>query len=214
LAESRAALAEQFHDLDQQRETATFGMWIFLATELLLFGGLFLSYAALRYLNAPAFSEASHHITTPIGALNTGILIVSSLMMALAVHGAQLESKLLLRGGLLLTLLFGVIFLSLKGYEYYQHYLEHKVPGINFEYAGPYANGARLFFFFYFVMTGLHALHMIIGLGLIVVVLRLAWRGEFSREYHNPVENVGLYWHFVDIVWVFLFPIFYLLGRG
>jgi cytochrome c oxidase subunit 3 len=210
----RAALADQFHDLEQQRDTATFGMWVFLASELLLFGALFLSYTASRYLNAPAFTDASHHISTPIGALNTGILIVSSLTMALAVHGAGTENKLLLRGGLLLTMLFGVIFLSLKGYEYYQHYVEHKVPSIDFAYAGPYASGARLFFFFYFVMTGLHAVHMLVGLGLISVSLRLAWRGKFSAEYYTPVENVGLYWHFVDIVWVFLFPIFYLLGRG
>lgn len=214
MAEIQAVLADQFHDLEQQHETATFGMWVFLATEVLLFGALFLSYAVYRSMNAAAFIDASHHITTPIGALNTAILIASSLMMALAVHGAQSESKLLLRGGLVLTIVFGLIFLGIKGYEYHHHYVEHKVPGIAFEYVGPHAQGANLFFFFYFVMTGLHAIHMIVGIGLLTVLLLLAWRGRFSADYYNPVENAGLYWHFVDIVWVFLFPIFYLLGRG
>jgi len=214
LAEARAALAEQFHDLEQQHETATFGMWIFLATEVLLFGALFLSYAVSRYSNAAAFTDASQHINTHIGALNTAILIASSLMMALAVRGAKAESKMLLRGGLIGTIFFGVVFLCIKGYEYYHHYAERKVPGIAFEYPEPHAQGANLFFYFYFVMTGLHAVHMLIGLGLIALLLLLAWRGRFSADYYNPVENAGLYWHFVDIVWVFLFPMFYLLGRG
>lgn len=203
----------QFADLEQQRETATFGMWVFLVTELLLFGALFTVYTVYRYSSPEGFSDASQHLEMKMGGINTAILISSSFMMALAVHGAQVRGRKRLLGGLLLTILLGVLFLGIKGYEYYHHYQDHKVPGLNFEYSGPYAPAAKLFFFLYFGMTGLHALHMMIGLGLVSFMLLQSWRGKFSEAYHTPVELTGLYWHFVDIVWIFLFPLFYLIVK-
>lgn len=213
MAESISVLEEQFRDLDQQHETSSLGMWVFLTTEALLFGALFTTYTVFRYYHQAAFIEASRELQSWIGALNTAILITSSLMMALAVHGAKRESRGKLVAGLTLTILLGLIFLSIKGYEYYRHYQERKAPGIRFEFAGQHANGARLFFFLYFAMTGLHAIHMLIGLGVLAVMLGLAVRRKFSAQYSTPVEMAGLYWHFVDIIWIFLFPLLYLLGR-
>ncbi|HZT60775.1 MAG TPA: cytochrome c oxidase subunit 3 [Pyrinomonadaceae bacterium] len=210
---NRAVLETQFADLEQQRETATFGMWVFLATELLLFGALFLAYTVYRYGAPEGFADASQHMEKVIGAVNTAVLLSSSFMVATAVRGAQVGGRKRLLFGLALTIVLGVVFLFFKGYEYYLHYEDHKVPGLNFEYAGQYAQAAKLFFFFYFAMTGLHAVHMLIGLGLVSVMLVRSWRGVFTEEYHAPVEVVGLYWHFVDLVWIFLFPVFYLIVK-
>ncbi len=203
----------QFASLEQQRETATLGMWVFLVTELLLFGALFTVYTVYRFGAPEGFADASQHLDKTLGGINTAVLISSSFMMALAVHGAQTGGRKRLIGGLLLTILLGVLFLGIKGYEYYHHYEEHKAPGLDFDYAGPYAPAAKLFFFLYFGMTGLHALHMLIGLGLVSFLLFGSWRGKFLEEYHTPVELAGLYWHFVDIVWIFLFPLFYLIVK-
>lgn len=203
----------QFADLEQQRETATFGMWVFLVTELLLFGALFTVYTVYRTGAPEGFADASRHLETNFGAINTAVLISSSFMMATAVRGAQTGGRKRLVGGLLLTILLGLVFLFIKGFEYYHHYEDHKVPGLVFDYTGPYAPAAKLFFFLYFGMTGLHALHMMIGLGLVTFMLAQAWRNKFSVDYHTPVELVGLYWHFVDIVWIFLFPLLYLIVK-
>jgi cytochrome c oxidase subunit 3 len=147
------------------------------------------------------------------GTLNTVVLITSSLTMALAVHAAQLGDRRLLMIFLVLTMALGAAFLGVKAFEYYTELSEHHVPGPGFAFEPKYFREAQLFFSLYFVMTGLHALHMIIGLGVMAVMLWWAWRGTITREYYSPIEVSGLYWHFVDIVWIFLFPLLYLIGR-
>jgi cytochrome c oxidase subunit III len=213
LAESRAAAAHQFDDLAQQHEADTLGMWAFLLTEVMLFGGLFLGYAVYRWSFPEAFAEASHRLDVWLGSINTAVLIGSSLTMAFAVHSAQTNERRGLIRFLLLTILLGLVFLGIKGTEYGHKFAEHLVPGANFVYTGPQARHVQLFFSFYFGMTGLHAFHMLIGIGLLGVLVWQAWRGRFSAAYYAPVELIGLYWHFVDIVWIFLFPLLYLLGR-
>jgi cytochrome c oxidase subunit III len=188
-------------------------MWAFLLTEIMLFGGLFTGYAIYRLAYPEGFAEGSHHLDVLLGTLNTGVLIASSLMMAMAVHAAQAGRQRLLTRFLLLTMGLGLVFLGIKGYEYWHKFHEHLIPGLAFEYVSPQARYVELFLFFYFVMTGLHAIHMIIGLGLLAALVVLGWRGRFSPTYYTPVEIVGLYWHFVDIVWIFLYPLLYLIGR-
>lgn len=201
----------QYRDLEQQREAAELGMWIFLTTELLLFGGLFISYAVYRHTYPDVFAEASRHLDTVIGTVNTGILIISSLGMALAVYGAQAAKRKRLLFGLIAAIVFGTAFMVLKGIEYYHHYLNAEFPGLRFDYSVPDAKGKQVFFFLYFAMTGLHAIHLTIGIVLVCTILYLAYRRRFSPDYYTPVENAGLYWHFVDIIWIFLFPLLYLI---
>jgi cytochrome c oxidase subunit III len=213
LVESRAAAAHQFDDLTQQHEASRLGMWTFLLTEIMFFGGLFLGYTVYRFLYPEAFAEASRHLDIWLGSINTVVLISSSLSMALAVHSAQTNELQRLVRFLLLTILLGLVFLGIKGTEYLHKFQEHLVPGANFAYPGPHARQVQLFFAFYFGMTGLHAFHMIVGIALLGVLVWQARNGRFSSDYYAPVELIGLYWHFVDIVWIFLFPLLYLLGR-
>jgi cytochrome c oxidase subunit 3 len=207
------ALAHQFATLEQQKEASTLGMWVFLATEVLFFGGLFLAYAIYRYWYPEAFAAASHALVVWAGTTNTVVLITSSLTMALAVHAAQAGERRLLMLFLVLTMLLGIVFLGIKAFEYYTEYAEHHLPGPGFQFEAAHVRHAQVFFSLYFVMTGVHALHMIIGLGIMSVMLWWAWRGTISKDYANPIEISGLYWHFVDIVWIFLFPLLYLIGR-
>jgi len=212
-----AELQAPYRDLDQQRETATLGMFVFLLTELMMFGGLFCAYLVYRTLYFPSFLEASRHMDLTIGAVNTAVLICSSLTMALGVQAAQQGRRKTIVLCLLLTLLFGGTFLVLKGVEYHHHWAVHEVPGINFEFSSSVpavdVGKVQLFFVLYFIMTGLHALHMLIGLGLVTWTTIEAGKGRYTPAYHNPVENVGLYWHFVDLVWIYLFPLLYLISR-
>jgi len=212
-----AALQAPYRDLDQQRETATLGMFVFLLTELMMFGGLFCSYLVYRTLYFPSFLEASRHMDLTIGAVNTAVLICSSLSMALGVRAAQQGRRKTIVLCLVITLLFGCAFLALKGVEYHHHWRVHEVPGINFDFSSSVplvdVGKVQLFFALYFIMTGLHALHMLIGIGLVTWITIEAHKGRYSPAYHNPVENVGLYWHFVDIVWIYLFPLLYLISR-
>jgi cytochrome c oxidase subunit 3 len=208
MAESQI-LAEQFDDLEQQEETATVGMWTFLATEVIFFGGLFVAYIVYRTTYPHAFALGSHHSTLLLGSINTAVLLTSSLTMALAVHAAQLGNRKRLLIFLSVTLLFGFAFLAVKGIEYSEHISEGLLPGKNFKSGLPH--GTVLFFILYFLMTGLHALHMLVGCGVLAVMLWLARKGKFSERYYTPIEVSGLYWHFVDIVWVFLYPMFYLI---
>lgn len=210
----KTALAHQFDDLVQQYEASNLGMWTFLLTEIMFFGGLFVGYTVYRTLYPEGFMVGSQHLKVLLGTLNTAVLLSSSLTMALAVHAAQAGHTRSLIGFLLGTMLLGLAFLSIKGYEYALEYHEHLVPAINFGYTGAHAPQVELFMVFYFVMTCLHALHMIIGLSLLTVLVVLGWRGHFSATYHTPVEVIGLYWHFVDIVWIFLYPLLYLTGIG
>ena len=207
------ALAHHFDNLDQQREATTLGMWVFLVTEVLFFGGLFTVYTVYRAWYPDAFAAASHELDVVLGTVNTAVLITSSLTMALAVHAAQLNQRKLLTVFLVLTIALGAAFLGIKSVEYYHKFVEHHVPGPGFQFEKEYARHAQLFFSLYFLMTGLHALHMIIGIGIMLWMLWWARRGIITAEYYSPIEISGLYWHFVDIVWIFLFPLLYLLGR-
>ena len=213
MSEPHAALAHQFDDVDQQREAVWLGMWVFLITEIMFFGGLFTGYAVYRSAYTEAFAEASRHLDYRLGAINTAVLICSSLTMALAVQGAQLGRRKTLVACLLLTIVLGSLFLGIKAYEYSHKFEENLFPGRFFQFEGAHGRNAQLFFSFYFAMTGMHALHMVIGISILGALVWLSWRGRYSAEYNAPVELTGLYWHFVDIVWIFLFPLLYLISR-
>jgi cytochrome c oxidase subunit III len=206
-------LAHQFDTLEQQVEASTLGMWVFLVTEVLFFGGLFATYCVYRTFYPAAFAAASHELDVVLGTVNTVVLITSSLTMALAVHAAQLGERKPLLVFLALTMILGAVFLGIKGVEYYHKFVEHHVPGASFQFEPEYARHAQIFFSLYFMMTGVHALHMIIGIGIMLVMFVLAYRGTITSAYYSPIEISGLYWHFVDIVWIFLFPLLYLIGR-
>jgi cytochrome c oxidase subunit 3 len=207
------ALAHHFENLGQQSEASTLGMWVFLVTEVLFFGGLFLVYAVYRSWFPEGFAFASHELDITLGGINTVILIASSLTMALAVHAAQTGDRRTLVLMLVATMLLGAAFLGIKGVEYSHKFHEHHVPGPAFQFEAEHYRPAQIFFSLYFMMTGLHALHMVIGLGIMLWMLVWAWNGTITREYAAPIEISGLYWHFVDIVWIFLFPLLYLIGR-
>ena len=210
---STAVLAEQFDDLQQQQEASSLGMWVFLATEVMFFGGLFTAYILYRNFYLPGFETGSRLLNVRIGALNTALLLCSSLTMALAVRAAQFGKKRALITFLLLTLLLGFAFVAVKlGLEWRHDYLEGFAPGVNWTFHGPDWRHIELFFVFYFFMTGIHALHMVIGIGILTVLIIMAGRGRFSPQRYNAVEVAGLYWHFVDIVWIFLYPLLYLIG--
>lgn len=205
-------LREQFATPEQQRETATFGMWIFLATEVLFFGALFTAFAAYRLYFPHAFTVGSEEMNLELGAINTAVLITSSLTMALAIHSIAIGKPLRTVVYLAATVVMGTLFLCLKFFEYYEHYQQGQAPGLNFVTSDPSGRQVELFFVFYFAMTGLHAVHMLIGIGILGLLLLRTAAGSFSAEYYTPIEATGLYWHFVDIVWVFLYAIFYLPG--
>ncbi len=207
-------LAHHFESFEQQREASFLGMWVFLVTEIMFFGGLFTAYIVYRLANQAAFHAASHHLDIRAGAFNTAVLIASSLTMALAVWAAQTERRRALIAYLLATIALGSTFLGVKVYEYGHKFHQHLVPGPGFRFEGADERHAEMFFSLYFAMTGLHALHMMVGIGLLAALVVMAWRNKFSRDNHNLVEGIGLYWHFVDIVWIFLFPLLYLLGRS
>ena len=232
----------QFQTLDQQKETATLGMWIFLVTEVLFFGGMFMTYTVNRHYFFTAFGIGSNTLDIKLGTINTIVLIMSSFTMAMAVWSAQTGKKKLVPFFLILTLSLGCVFLGIKFVEYKQKFDHHLIPGYNFDMTyrsthpapgddrkeialekeevekafaiDPDTNAhAQLYFSLYFAMTGLHALHMIVGAGLIIWLIKASLRGRFTPQYNTPVENIGLYWHFVDIVWIYLFPLLYLIDR-
>ena len=208
------ALREQFQNPAQQREASALGMWVFLVTEVMFFGGMFLAYAVYRSAFPAAFSTASNTLNVVIGAVNTGVLICSSFTMVMAVHAARIGSRKLLILFLILTLLLGGVFLGVKAYEWNEKFVEHHVPGPTFHLEGTDQQGqAQLFFSLYFAMTGVHALHMVIGVGILLVLIFQAYAGRYTAEYNTPVDMAGLYWHFVDIIWIYLFPLLYLIGR-
>jgi cytochrome c oxidase subunit 3 len=208
------ALEHQFDDLEQQHEASWLGMWVFLTTEVMFFGGLFLGYAVYRGWYSHAFGMASEHLDIVLGTINTAVLLCSSLTMALAVHATQLGTKRSAVILLLITMVLGSVFLGIKGVEYYHKYEENLIPGHDFHFENADPRHAQIFFSFYFVMTGMHALHMVIGIGLLAIMALLTYAGKFSPEHSSPIEIAGLYWHFVDIVWVFLFPLLYLIDRS
>jgi cytochrome c oxidase subunit III len=206
-------LAHQFDDAPQQRRAVTLGMWAFLVNEVMFFGGLFCAYTVYRVVFPHAFHDGSEHLDITLGATNTAVLIASSLTMALSVWSAEHGRRRALLASLAATMVLGGVFLVIKGIEYHEKWVDHLVPGPGFAWAGADPSHVQLFFSLYFLMTGFHALHMIVGLGLLAWLARDARRGRFGPDYFAPVEIVGLYWHFVDIVWIFLFPLLYLIGR-
>ena len=217
------ALRHQFAAPEQQRNAASLGMWVFLGTEIMFFGGLFCAYLIYRGMYFGDFGAASKSIDATLGGTNTAVLICSSVTVVLAVWAAQTARRSLLIAMLGITMLLGLAFLGIKAKEYTDKFEEHHVPGPSFSFEnvpipghpGQYANPshAQIFFALYFIMTGLHALHMVAGLGVFSWLLALAWKGRFTPEYHTPVEVGGLYWHFVDIIWIYLFPLLYLIDR-
>ena len=217
----RHRLEEQYENLEQQHQAATLGIWVFLATEVMFFGALFVAVFVNRSLYPVEFERASSRLNWVIGGVNTLVLLLSSLMIVLAVHYAQRGVRKRVVVFLGLTALLGVCFLCLKGVEYYGDYVENLIPGWRFN-AEEWVSReglrpdqvphVKLFLFLYWVMTSLHALHVTIGICVVLIVMVLARRGRFSAEYYTPVDVTGLYWHFVDVVWIFLLPTLYLLG--
>ena len=227
---AHASPRQQHHfvSMAQQREVAQLGMWVFLITEIMFFGGMFAAYMIYRMWYYPGFAAGSEELDITLGATNTGVLIASSLTVALAVHSAQLGRQKSTVTFLVLTGLLGLVFLGIKFVEYKVKILGHHLPdgttitlfpAVGFfdvsqsEHLAPIATEVRIFMVLYFALTGMHALHMIIGVGILSVILWMAIRGQFTQEWHAPVEIFGLYWHFVDIVWIFLFPLLYLVHR-
>jgi cytochrome c oxidase subunit III len=220
-----SVLQHHFESLDQQKESSALGMWLFIAQEVLFFGGLFLTYTVYRGLYHPAFAASSHHLNVPLGAANTVVLICSSLTMALAVHAAALGHRRQIVGWLLTTVLLGTVFLGVKAVEYGEKiapclgdglHAGCLLPGPRFDAEALHLEGengrhAQIYFSLYFGMTGLHALHMIIGVPILLTLAVKASRGRYGPTWSTPVEMTGLYWHFVDIVWIFLFPFLYLI---
>lgn len=209
MAHSSSRVAHQFDDAAQQKEASNLGMWAFLATEVLFFGGLFAVYTVYRMLYYDAFVAGSQEMDVLLGAINTAVLLASSLTVALGVHAVQRGNNRGLVRFLGATIALGLVFLVIKGFEYSHKYTEGLIPGVRFTFEGP--DHSELYFILYFVTTGLHALHMIIGIGIMTAMIIMTRRGRFSPEYYNPIEISGLYWHFVDIVWIFLYPLFYLI---
>jgi len=210
---SPASLAEHFDDPEQQREAAALGMWVFLGAEIIFFGAIIVSYVYYRSAFPRDFGLASNHTKISLGTVNTAVLLTSSLFVALSVHAAGKERSRAVVRNLLVTIALGIAFLGIKFTEYTEEYGEHLFPDSGFRIAGVDPSHAKLFFLFYFIMTGIHALHVLIGIILLAVIAWRASGGAYTRQNHNAVEVSGLYWHFVDVVWIFLFPLIYLLGR-
>ena len=215
-------LQHHFYSMEQQLEASILGMWIFLVTEVMFFGGLFMAYIVYRWMYPEAWQESSNQLNVYMGGGNTLVLICSSLTMALAVRSAQVGSRMGQVVNLVLTIVFGVTFLVVKYFEYAEKFDHGLVPGPNWNPHHVLADGSiaalhlplgsQIFFALYFIMTGIHAAHMVVGVGIMLVMLYWSWKGRFSPDYYGPIEVSGLYWHFVDIVWIFLFPLLYLLG--
>ena len=233
-------LAHHFENHYQQHEAGNLGMWMFLSTEVLFFGGMFGAYTVYRYKFEKVFEQASNILDPLLGGINTIILLFSSVTMALAVRSAQQGKGQALVGWMAATIIFGLAFLGVKAFEWKHDFAIHVFPTKDFcwsyaremhkthqhpEYKpnapakfyeedakNPESKQGKLFFFLYFTMTGLHGLHMIIGFGIMAVIMVYAWNGYYTKNYFVPVESVGLYWHFVDLVWIFLYPLLYLLG--
>jgi len=222
-------LEHHFATESQQREASNFGMWLFLLTEIMFFGGMFTAYLIYRIWYYPAFVAGSHWMIIWAGTLNTVVLICSSFTMAMGVHSAEIRNRKLLLRYLIATLLLGCVFLGIKAFEWHDEWEHHHVPGLNFSineftHVDPrypldkplprdMAEKTQDYFSLYFLLTGVHALHMLIGVSILLFIIFHAWRGAYTTGNMNFVENFGLYWHFVDIVWIFLFPLLYLISR-
>ena len=209
-------VAHHFDDWPQQRTACLLGMWVFLASEVLFFGGAITTYLVYRRLNPIAFAHASQELDVVLGTVNTLVLLTSSFTMVLAVHFANVRHSRNVALSLLATIVLGTLFLAIKFSEYLHKYHEGHAPllGLPFHYEGESPGAARLFFGLYFGMTGLHALHMVIGIGILLAAMIPAFRGRYNGGRDLEMEVIGLYWHFVDVVWIFLFPLLYLVDRS
>jgi cytochrome c oxidase subunit 3 len=218
-------LEHQFEDADQQELAATLAMWLFLATEVLLIGPVFIAYLVYRYRWPEAFARGSSELHYWIGFANTGIIMTTSFTMTLGLHAAKLGHNRRVIAFLSATVLLGLCFLAMKGTDYFLEAQDGLVPGINFQTISPEEKGLppaqqhprpaqqRLFMLFFFILTAIHALHMTVAICILLVLIVMTWRGHFSAAYHTPIENAGLYWHFVDCIWIMIFTSMYLL-RG
>lgn len=220
-------MKHHFETISQQREAASFGMWLFLLTEVMFFGGMFCAYLIFRNWYHPAFVAGSNMLDITLGTTNTAVLIGSSFTMAMAVYSAQMRRRRQLVMFMGITIILGLAFLGIKAHEWHTEFLLHHVPGMNFSIedfvhptnpkaiplAPDMAEKTQIYFSLYFLMTGMHALHMIIGISLLLFLLWEAQRGAYTSGHVMPIENFGLYWHFVDIIWIFLFPLLYLISR-
>jgi len=204
-------VAHHFPNLAQQEHAARLGMWLFLATELLLFGGLFTAYSVYRFLFSETFAEASRHLNLTLGTVNTVVLITSSLTAALGHHFAHQKKGRAAAFVLALTLLMAVGFLVIKGFEWHEDFQEGLLPGRYFSNTELKGAGGPMFFAMYFILTGLHGLHVIIGMGVLAVLMVLCLRGRYDHGYYTPVELGVMYWHLVDLIWIFLYPLLYLI---
>lgn len=205
-------LQHHFREMEQQFEAAKIGMWLFLVTEVLLFGGLFVGYGIMHARHPEAFMAAHHHLDKLMGALNTVFLLTSSLTMVLAVWSAQTSKRKLSILFLVLTLLLACAFLVVKYFEYSHKFHEGLLPGKYYSHVGDTVPGQFLFFSFYFMMTGLHGIHVVLGMLAIAWILFRTIRGDFSSAYFAPVDITGLYWHLVDLIWIYVFPLMYLIS--
>jgi cytochrome c oxidase subunit 3 len=204
-------LQGHFREMPQQLAAAKIGMWLFLVTEVLLFGGLFVGYGLMHARHPEAFVAAHHHLNRALGAANTVVLLASSFTMVLAVWAAQTSRRKLCILFLILTLLLGCAFLGVKYSEYSHKFEEGLLPGKFYSHQGDTVPGQFLFFSFYFMMTGLHGIHVVLGMAAISWILARTIRGDFSASYYGPVDITGLYWHLVDLIWIYLFPLMYLI---
>lgn len=206
-------VAHHFDSADTQFEASKLGVWIFLVTEILLFGGLFCGFIIFRSWHLDAFIEAHHRLDKVMGGINTVVLICSSLTMALAIRAAQTNNRRLVGILLGITLACAAGFMVIKGFEYHHKWVDGLFPGRSFNPVVPFVNpDANIFFGLYFVMTGIHGFHVLIGMGLITWLLIKNSKGHFSSRYYTPLEGVGLYWHLVDLIWIYVFPLVYLVG--
>ena len=211
---SATSTAVPLRDADRRNETAELGMWVFLATEVLFFGALFFVYAMMRARFSESFGLASRHTDVVFGTLNTAVLLTSSFTMALAVRASDLARARQARYWLLATAVLGIAFLTIKGLEYGQDYAQRLVPGLNFQFEPAHARGAEVFFGLYFATTGLHAVHLTVGIVLVLITAFAASHARPEATSGSRIEVVGLYWHFVDLVWIFLYPLLYLVSRA
>lgn len=201
-----------FRSAEEAFESSKLGVWLFLVTEILLFGGLFVTYIIYRALYPDLFHEASHELNRALGAINTVVLICSSFTMAMAVNKTQLGDANRANQYLLVTLFCAMLFMIIKYIEYSHKFHEGLLPGVHFTFEGINHPKAPIFFSLYFMMTGLHGFHVLAGMGLILWCLIRSNKGHFNGDYYTPVEMTGIYWHLVDLIWIYLFPLLYLIG--
>ena len=204
-------LAHHFSSMRVQAHAARLGMWLFLATEILLFGANFVGYAIYRNHFGLGFAAASHHLSKTLGTVDTVVLITSSFTMAMAIHWGREKKHVLATAMLVITALFGLAFLGIHSYEYFRDITEGALPGKFYRVEDAMVPGASMFYTLYFIMTGLHSVHVFAGVCVLMWLAVRAWKQHFDEVYDTPLELGGMYWHLVDLIWIFLYPLLYLI---